>query len=239
MLLQLRSRSTPRVPKLSSTQLSHVDDVLFSSRCPATVIDDVTRADLWTLRDGEWLNDQVINAYMSLLTRRASSPDSAPDKRPRLFLFNTFFFSKLQSDGYASVRRWSKKTDLFAMDLVLVPVHLGTHWCMAAIDFSRKTIEYYDSLGGSGANAIRVLRRYLHEEHRDKKKEAFDDSGWTDVDGGRAVPQQKNGYDCGVFACMFAETLAGGAKKFAFEQKDMKDLRRRMAYEIAKGKLIV
>lgn len=31
------------------------------------------------------------------------------DKYPKIHIFNTFFYQKLQTDGYPSVRRWSKK----------------------------------------------------------------------------------------------------------------------------------
>ena len=42
--------------------------------------------------------------------------------------------------------RVQAKVDVFAMDLLLVPVHLGIHWCMAIVDLRRKRFEYYDSL---------------------------------------------------------------------------------------------
>jgi sentrin-specific protease 1 len=50
---------------------------------------------------------------------------------PKVHAFNTFFYPKLMKTGHASVRRWTKKVDLFAMDIVLIPVHLGMHWCLA------------------------------------------------------------------------------------------------------------
>ena len=51
--------------------------------------------------------------------------------------------------GYAAVRRWTKKVDLFSYSLVLVPVHLGMHWCLAAVDMDAKSITYFDSMGGN------------------------------------------------------------------------------------------
>jgi sentrin-specific protease 1 len=51
------------------------------------------------------------------------------------------------------------------------------------------------------------------------------------------IPQQHNGYDCGVFACMFAEA-ASRRSKFLFTQEDMPSLRRRMVYEILTKKLL-
>lgn len=44
-------------------------------------------------------------------------------------------------------------------------------------------------------------------------------------------PQQLNGFDCGVFACICAKYVAQW-KELSYGQKDMKLIRRRMAYEI-------
>ena len=47
--------------------------------------------------------------------------------------FNTFFYPKLMSNGHSGVKRWTKRgnIDIFAKDFVLIPVHLGMHWCLA------------------------------------------------------------------------------------------------------------
>lgn len=53
----------------------------------------------------------------------------------------------------------------------------------------------------------------------------------------KGIPQQTNGYDCGVFMCQYALYLALG-KPFDFTQRDMSTIRRRMALEISQGKLM-
>ena len=76
-----------------------------------------------------WLNDEVINFILELLKARSGSGEGLPNAH----FFSTHFYTKLASDGYAAVRRWtgvpSKGTmvDLFSMDLVVVPIHLGNH----------------------------------------------------------------------------------------------------------------
>ena len=38
--------------------------------------------------------------------------------------------------------------DIFALDFLIVPVHVGgSHWCLGVINFREKRLEYYDSLG--------------------------------------------------------------------------------------------
>ena len=66
-----------------------------------------------------------------------------------VYVFSTFFYPRLMDVGFNAVKRWTKKVDLFAQSLILIPVHLGMHWCLATIDMDAKTIHYYDSMGGN------------------------------------------------------------------------------------------
>lgn len=63
---------------------------------------------------------------MNLLVERSADP-----KLPSVNTLNTFFYPKLCSSGYSAVRRWTKKMDIFSKDILLVPVHLGVHWCLS------------------------------------------------------------------------------------------------------------
>ncbi|KAJ2784843.1 SUMO1 sentrin specific peptidase 1 [Coemansia javaensis] len=192
----------------------------------------VTARDMATLQDGRWLNDEVINFYMQLIMDRA---ERAPDL-PRVHAFNTFFYSTLCESGYARVRRWTRRTRLFDKDLVIVPVHLGVHWCCAVIDLRQKAICYYDALLGDNPDCLRRLLRYLCDESRDKGAAEVVEAEWSLVCD-KQIPRQRNGYDCGVFAIMFAEHAARRAP-FQFSQETCPLLRRRVAYEIATGALI-
>jgi len=79
---------------------------------------------------------QVINFYMNLLMDRG-----AQDNMPKVYCFNTFFYPKLMSGGHQSVRRWTKQVDLFSFDYILVPVHLGMHWCLAVSERQQLPID--------------------------------------------------------------------------------------------------
>ena len=118
----------------------------------------ITRKDMETLAGLNWLNDevgdvfsllcfqnnlilnlssrlmytffcilqQIINFYMELLKERGTL-----DNYPKVHAFNTFFYPKITSGGHSAVRRWTRKVDVFAVDYILIPVHLGMHWCLA------------------------------------------------------------------------------------------------------------
>lgn len=69
---------------------------------------------------------------------------------PSVHAFNTFFFTKLKAAGYQAVKRWTKKVDVFSVDILLVPIHLGVHWCLAV----------------SSSLVLMTRKRNLHRQHR-------------------------------------------------------------------------
>ncbi|XP_077978943.1 uncharacterized protein LOC144434366 [Glandiceps talaboti] len=191
----------------------------------------ITRDDIQTLSGLNWLNDEVINFYMNLLMKRGQDEGNL-----KVHAFNTFFYPKLCKDGYSSLRRWTRKVDIFGMDLVFVPVHLGMHWCLAVIDFRKKSITYYDSMGGNNMQCLNKLREYLKAEHSDKKKREYDIGDWQ-LDTIKDIPQQMNGSDCGMFACKYAEYISRDVN-ISFRQEHMPYFRRRMVWEILHQQLM-
>lgn len=200
----------------------------------------ITQRDLATLQEGSWLNDEVINFYLSLVMERCSGEAAGL----KVYSFSTFFFPKLrgggggQAGGHAAVKRWTKAVDLFLYDLVLVPLHLGVHWAMAVIDFKSKTVKSYDSMGQRHDDICSLLLLYLKEEHKAKKGRELDNAKWT-IGSLKAIeiPQQKNGSDCGVFACKYADYIAKG-RPLTFRQCHMPLFRKLMIWEILNQKLL-
>ncbi|XP_036389299.1 sentrin-specific protease 1 [Megalops cyprinoides] len=193
----------------------------------------IKRKDIQTLSHLNWLNDEVINFYMNMLVERSQRPDL-----PSVYTFNTFFYPKLRSAGFSAVRRWTKKVDIFSVDILLVPIHLGVHWCLSVVDFRKKSITYFDSMGGSNDEACKILLDYLAQESQDKKGKEMDTSKWVLQSKKRnEIPQQMNGSDCGMFTCKYAEYITKD-KPITFTQKHMPYFRRRMVWEILNKKLL-
>lgn len=194
----------------------------------------ILRKDIKTLVGINWLNDEVVNAYMHLIVLRGQQRNYK-----RVHAFNTFFYPKLRENGYSSVRRWTRKVDVFSFDFLLIPVHLGNHWCLGVVDFNQRTISYYDSLGGSPHGACDTLLEYLREESMDKKKQDFDDENWKLINkfSSEGIPIQMNGSDCGVFTCQYAEYITRGAK-LSFNQEHMRYFRKKMIYELLTRKIL-
>uniref|UniRef100_A0A669BZL9 SUMO specific peptidase 2 n=1 Tax=Oreochromis niloticus TaxID=8128 RepID=A0A669BZL9_ORENI len=232
------------IPRLTKEMAAEVSGALAQSD-PNRVLSAafklrITQRDLATLQEGSWLNDEVMNFYLSLIMERSSVEAG----RLKVYSFSTFFFPKLrgggggQAGGHAAVKRWTKAVDLFTFDLILVPLHLGVHWALAVIDFRSKTVKSYDSMGRRHDDISSLLLLYLKEEHKAKKGRELDCTKWT-VGSLKAseIPQQKNGSDCGVFACKYADYIARG-QPLTFKQCHMPLVRKLMIWEILHQKLL-
>ncbi|KAH8386409.1 hypothetical protein KR093_000341, partial [Drosophila rubida] len=194
---------------------------------------NITRSDINTLTGSCWLNDEIINFYMNLLTDRS---ETKKGKLPSVYAMNTFFIPRLLQNGHSAVKRWTRKIDLFNKDIIPVPVHVGgVHWCMAIIHMRNKTIRYYDSMGKPNQMVLNALESYLREESLDKRKVPFDTSDFK-IESVQNVPQQTNGSDCGVFSCMFAEYITRD-QPLSFSQENMEYFRKKMVLEICGGAL--
>lgn len=80
----------------------------------------------------------------------------------------------------------------------------------------------------------------MKAEHLEKKKAPLDTSDWT-YHWVETIPQQSNGFDCGVFTSQFIECLSrkgeDGDSFFDFSQAEMPYLRLKMIAEIMSTKL--
>ncbi|PFH37098.1 Ulp1 protease family, C-terminal catalytic domain-containing protein [Besnoitia besnoiti] len=212
----------------------------------------LTAGQLECLYGSNWLNDEVINFYMQMLQERNEKQRALGQKIWKIFFFNTFFYAKLTGGNsadvtydYASVKRWTKRqnVDIFAVDLVLVPLHVNRlHWTLGVVDMrqEKRKIYFFDSLGGKNKTWFLTMRRYLQDEHLDKRGKPLEDvEEWfvpEDFSSEKYTPQQENGFDCGVFICQMAECITDG-RSFDFSQKNIPQIRAKMALQIVSGEL--
>lgn len=187
----------------------------------------ITRGDIRTLKDTAWLNDEIINFYMNLIMERSENQGC-----PALHAFNTFFYTKLKQGGHSAVRRWTRGVDLFTKDLILVPIHLQVHWSLVAIDLRKKTIVYLDSMGQKGQNTTEIIFHYLQMESKTRRNIDLNPLEWKCYSmAAEEIPQQRNGSDCGVFTCKYADYISR-EQPITFSQQHMPLFRRKMVWEI-------
>lgn len=251
---------------LSTLQRRTVKDNLREPDRERVVMDSfnlkVTVEHLSTLEKGNWLNDQVINFYLCMLTER-NHKNFEDDKYPRQYktrtmFLNSFFYAKMtdESSGgynYDGVKGWTKPgklqriegvDNIFELDQIIFPVHTRTtahsaknHWCLAAINFAEKRVEYYDSMTGQHPSYFfRHIMRYLQDEAEDKGIIAFRAGEWRQYTPDY-MPLQNNESDCGVFCCKYAEFISE-RRPIIFQPKHMTYFRERIMLEIIMGGLL-
>lgn len=91
--------------------------------------EQVTDQDLLRLRPRQWLNDEIINFYGAMILGRSEGSKENPavngvaaNKKPQInkslnvHYFSTFFWSKLEKEGYEKGRlaKWTKKVSQYA-----------------------------------------------------------------------------------------------------------------------------
>uniref|UniRef100_A0A8C3XH24 SUMO specific peptidase 2 n=1 Tax=Cyanoderma ruficeps TaxID=181631 RepID=A0A8C3XH24_9PASS len=193
----------------------------------------VTREDIGTLQPLGWLNDKIMNFYMGLLVER-----SKKQGYPSVYAFSTFFYSKLSSTSHKGVKKWTKGVDIFEHDIILVPIHLRSHWTLLVADLREKTIKYFDSLGQKGDHICKTVLKYLEEESKERRNIELTATEWTlHSMATEEIPQQNNGSDCGVFVCKFADFISRD-KPIIFTAEHMPYFRRKMVWEIIHQQLL-
>lgn len=231
LITKERTATKPTLVPLSKEQLLVVERHWRAGRSTLTVVSafsiDITCRDLLTLADRQWLNDNVIDFYLNLVT----------EQNDLVYCWTTHFFTTLKKNGYKGVARWAKrrKINVMEMNTVVVPINsMNTHWAVAVVDNVLHTISYYDSLSSNGnLPAVELLSHYMLQEAERLNVPAKEYSLHPNM----KTPQQQNGYDCGVFTCTVAKCIALKVP-LLFSQKDMQNIRRRMAFEIVQKNLL-
>lgn len=175
-----------------------------------------------------WLNDNIINQYMSLIVNRSKG---------KIFAFDTFTFPDYLEHGYSDrTCRWTSKVDIFSKRSLLVPIFNSRHWSILYADMVKKKVTVYDSLNSSTITVVTKFLNYLGEEYKAKRNKKLNLEQFSKIVGN--CPQQDNLDDCGVYTCYVAEMLT---RKKVLELDCIPDeislIRQRMMFEIFSGKL--
>jgi len=187
---------------------------------------EMTVKDLRCLNDGECLTDAVVEGYFKLLQERSSQ-----DGLPKVIAYGAFFYSYIVSHGTEHGARAQRGRDVFAADILLIPNHLGNHWCLTVVDVRSGDITVYDSFKSLGLSkdCASNVKKYLEHEHRRRRGTRLPSKFRVTEEPN--VPQQVGGIDCGVFACRFAEAISRDGP-LDFCQRDISHFRTLMKWEL-------
>ena len=230
---------------LSREDSNLIQSVYESSDDPDTLVarigtDTVQLGSFLRLRDDKWLNDEIVNSYMTLLLLRDKEQCARIGCR-RSHFFKSFFVTKYFRLGYSGVKRWSRAVhggDIFALDKIIFPINLGgLHWVCVVAFMQKKVIEYHDSLASKKVNSqaekyMKGILFYFEMEHRRLKKRLMVNDHWTLVNR-VDTPKQDNGNDCGIFTCLTAHFRSLDLQQ-NYSSNDMPACRRQMGISILK-----
>ncbi|XP_031436669.1 sentrin-specific protease 6 isoform X2 [Clupea harengus] len=107
----------------------------------------VTNEDLRCLKEGEFLNDVIIDFYLKYLVSEKLKIEDAE----RTHIFSSFFFKHLTQGRWSRdrtsekellkkrrhdrVKTWTRHVDLFEKDFLFVPINKSAHWFLAIVCF--------------------------------------------------------------------------------------------------------
>ena len=207
---------------------------------------DITQTKFKCLDSSTWLNDEPINFYMLMLKERDTKLCEIDSNRQPSWFFSSLFINRLMNLGvggsqqydYAGVKRWSKKFDVFAQKRIYMPVNINnSHWTLLVVKVDKKEIHFYDSMNGAGTKYLEAAQRWIVDEAKAKKNMIIDPNEYKLVKKQLSMPQQNNGYDCGVFSTMCADYLSDDLPLNCYSQTEMNMFRVKIGAAILRGSL--
>ena len=104
-----------------------------------------------------WLNDNIVDAYLQMLT------GSALKNGKRIILFSCLFYSSLEkavrfrniNKIYRILIKYYRNEIFESYDFIVFPINIGDlHWCVVVVDMWNQKIFYYDPLHKGATNAV-------------------------------------------------------------------------------------
>jgi sentrin-specific protease 1 len=174
----------------------------------------ITREQMQCLAPMEWINSDVINAYLVLLKQREAR---ASCSKVTCHFFDSFFYRCLVVNNQYAFREWTSflPYSILDCDRIFFPIHhveMGEdcHWALAMVDLKQKRLEYFDSLSFERPEILRFLARYLDDEAACKGGPVLDVQSWK-IECRKNIPKQVDGHSCGLFLLRFADLLSADA----------------------------
>ncbi|CAL4974165.1 unnamed protein product [Urochloa decumbens] len=192
---------------------------------------ELTYSDMKCLQPEEYLKSPVINFYLQYLKNSRSRRD--------LYMFNTYFYSKLEEalsalgdrdTQFNKLRRWWRSVDIFKKAYIILPINETIHWSLIIVCMPAKgkdsgpIILHLDSLGLHNSQKLfDTVVRYLEAEWRYLQKDSSYDIPFSEKIWKRLlrniksekveVPRQRNEYDWPLYALLHQQVYSRGARE--------------------------
>lgn len=218
--------------RLSKTEESELDFVLsgtakrkhFINRCAVVKPpSDILRC-MKCLSSGNKLNDDTINRYMGLIEQWDKQKCTAEDRKPS-------FFFRIKTLTGSSKCLWLNSVDTIGVNMLFIPIRLNNNLALVIVHLQYNSIDFINPLG-EHEDSVRSFTSLVK-----LKLCQFENDEWKVTE---SKMQLNNPNDCGVYACVYAYcTIMNTRAPEAFTHRDLPSLRKKMAYELMKGNLIL
>ena len=173
-------------------------------------------------------------------------------------MYSSHFMNRLLSGGsrredynFQEVRNYDNRIEngLASLDELYIPINVNNaHWIFTQVNFRRKTVYLFDSMGKQQSNNhyIKETMRYVYDalfKELTEDRPSFADwsQDWTARDESSRSPLQDNGYDCGIFMLISMGLLRNGhnLSRDSYKQSTLRLrlARRKLAWTIWKAGL--
>ena len=199
----------------------------------------INRRLLREVYENNWIDDNIIDFAMKMFQERDDYECEEETSKRSSHFYSCYFMNLLLENGYnySNVEQWSKKFNIFEKDKVFCPVNLNNkHWGLLVIYVQQKEIVYYDSMGVKGKKYLDGALQYMYDEAK-KSNIYFNHDEWQLISYNKGLPQQENGYDCGIFVIMYVEYIVSGLP-LTFTQKMVSLFRKKLCVHILKGFIV-
>lgn len=175
-------------------------------------------SDVALFAPGQWLNDNAINFYFQYLHQSfcLNSSSSSSDATSDVLLADPAVISCLtmQCDDDDEFRELGAGLQLARRRLFLLPVsdneQLGgasSHWSLLVFRRDTGVFEHFDSSAGHNASAAVRVQRAFQKMMQVCCGDGDGDGASAPLVEVRDAPQQRNGFDCGMYVLVVAEWL--------------------------------
>jgi len=220
-----------------------IEDIFPYSGRLAMYADDIVR-----FSNCGWLNNSVIDRSLAMFMQHLQAcylknPEDIRIKQYQIFYTGLMFDIRPYEQNtkifydYMYQENWYKHfEDLFDKEFLVYPTNMTQeHWFLIVVFLKKKEILYYDSCGYDQLSYLDFVEKSLVDEAKARNRldftQTFKKSKFTQT------PQQKNGYDCGVFMIMMINFLIDGIPFSELRQEDMPVYRLVLACDIIRQRM--
>ena len=165
----------------------------------------------------EWLNDNIINSYISLIQNNFKN---------NTYFYNDFYIkvsNNYKNYNFQGVKRYTKNLNILEKEKIIFPINIQNHWIMCYIDVKDNLFYYLDPKYGT--KYITEIYNNINKWYKDIT-ETNNDLILKDI----KIPKQSNSYDCGVFVLAFIFFLSTNRNIDYLIEDYMKFFRKKLIY---------